>query len=202
MARILDLYDRPPGDGRVICVDEFGPLNLQPPGRAGAGSPPGARDGYGPRSPAPTAYGTCSPRWTWPRARCSTGSATANAGRSSSDSSNRSGTSFPAGKLYIVCDNFSPHKKTQVTDWCQANDVELAFTPEQRLLAELDRMRVHRAALLHPRRQRLPQPRRPRGRDRQLHPLAQQARPTQATLRNRLQDPPTRLPTQRCLTRH
>ena len=34
MARILDLYDRPPADGRVICVDEFGPLNLQPrPGR-------------------------------------------------------------------------------------------------------------------------------------------------------------------------
>jgi hypothetical protein len=29
MARILDLYD-PPADGRVICVDEFGPLNLQP----------------------------------------------------------------------------------------------------------------------------------------------------------------------------
>ncbi|MBM7790047.1 hypothetical protein [Tenggerimyces flavus] len=37
MARILDLYDHPPADrfdGRVICVDEFGPLNLQPrPGR-------------------------------------------------------------------------------------------------------------------------------------------------------------------------
>jgi len=34
MARILELYDHPPADGRVICVDEFGPLNLQPrPGR-------------------------------------------------------------------------------------------------------------------------------------------------------------------------
>ncbi|WP_345341477.1 hypothetical protein [Rhodococcus olei] len=30
MQAILDLYDRPPADGRVICVDEFGPLNLQP----------------------------------------------------------------------------------------------------------------------------------------------------------------------------
>ncbi|GAA0263589.1 hypothetical protein GCM10010492_75800 [Saccharothrix mutabilis subsp. mutabilis] len=30
MHRILDLYDHPPGDGRVICVDEFGPLNLTP----------------------------------------------------------------------------------------------------------------------------------------------------------------------------
>jgi transposase len=34
--RILNLYDHPPADGRVICVDEFGPLNLQPrPGRGG-----------------------------------------------------------------------------------------------------------------------------------------------------------------------
>ncbi|WP_390829689.1 transposase [Lentzea alba] len=30
MQRILDLYDHPPADGRVICVDEFGPLNLLP----------------------------------------------------------------------------------------------------------------------------------------------------------------------------
>ncbi|SES36040.1 DDE superfamily endonuclease [Lentzea xinjiangensis] len=30
MQRILDLYDHPPADGRAICVDEFGPLNLLP----------------------------------------------------------------------------------------------------------------------------------------------------------------------------
>jgi transposase len=30
MQRILDLYDQPLTDGRVVCVDEFGPLNLQP----------------------------------------------------------------------------------------------------------------------------------------------------------------------------
>lgn len=30
MTRILDLYDHPPSDGRVLCVDEFGPLNLLP----------------------------------------------------------------------------------------------------------------------------------------------------------------------------
>ncbi|WP_416902712.1 hypothetical protein [Micromonospora echinospora] len=34
MRRILHLYDHPPADGRVLCVNEFGPLNLQPrPGR-------------------------------------------------------------------------------------------------------------------------------------------------------------------------
>jgi hypothetical protein len=32
--------------------------------------------------------------------------------------------------------------------------------------------------------------------------LTYEARPAQATFRHRLQDPPTRLPTQRCLTRH
>jgi transposase len=30
MHRVLALYDTPPADGRVICVDEFGPLNLTP----------------------------------------------------------------------------------------------------------------------------------------------------------------------------
>lgn len=34
MNRVLDLYDHPPTQGRVVCVDEFGPLNLVPrPGR-------------------------------------------------------------------------------------------------------------------------------------------------------------------------
>src|SRR3990172_7408983 len=28
--RILDLYAHPPKDARVLCLDEFGPLNLQP----------------------------------------------------------------------------------------------------------------------------------------------------------------------------
>jgi hypothetical protein len=31
---MLNLYDHPPADGRVICVDQSGPLNPQPrPGR-------------------------------------------------------------------------------------------------------------------------------------------------------------------------
>jgi hypothetical protein len=39
MRRVLDLYDHPPADGKVICADEFGPLNLQP--RPGRGWRPG-----------------------------------------------------------------------------------------------------------------------------------------------------------------
>jgi hypothetical protein len=30
MHRVLDPYDHSPADGRVICVDGFGPLNPQP----------------------------------------------------------------------------------------------------------------------------------------------------------------------------
>ena len=36
---------------------------------------------------------------------------------------------FPAGKLYVVCDNYGPHRKAEVVDWCRDNDVELVFTP-------------------------------------------------------------------------
>ena len=28
-----------------------------------------------------------------------------------------------------MCDNFSPHTKQQVIDWCADHDVELVFTP-------------------------------------------------------------------------
>jgi hypothetical protein len=38
-------------------------------------------------------------------------------------------TRFPTGKLHVVCDNYSPHKKAEVVDWCRTNLVELAFTP-------------------------------------------------------------------------
>ena len=51
MARVLDLYDNPPADGRVVCVDEFGPLNLQP--RAGRG--------WFPRAPPESVAGHLQP---------------------------------------------------------------------------------------------------------------------------------------------
>ena len=44
MRRVLDLYDSPPNDGRVVCVDEFGPLNLQP--RKGKAWRPRRRERY------------------------------------------------------------------------------------------------------------------------------------------------------------
>ncbi|HEY0692863.1 MAG TPA: IS630 family transposase [Kribbella sp.] len=128
MARVLDLYDRPPADGRVICADEFGPLNLQPrPGRGWfpTGSPVRLRATFNRTGGVRHMFAALDlatgqmfyrfrDRKRWQeflgflkqlRAR------------------------FPAGKLYVVCDNFSPHRKAEVTAWCQTNDVELVFTP-------------------------------------------------------------------------
>jgi transposase len=128
LARILELYDHPPADGRVVCVDEFGPLNLQPrPGRGWfpRGRPPRQRATYhrvgGVRhmfAALDLASGQMFYRFRdrkrWQeflgflrqlRAR------------------------FPAGRLYVVCDNFSPHRKAEVAAWCAVHDVELVFTP-------------------------------------------------------------------------
>ncbi|MCW2917638.1 MAG: hypothetical protein JWN52_5706, partial [Actinomycetia bacterium] len=36
---------------------------------------------------------------------------------------------WPDDRLYVVLDNFSPHKHAQVRAWAAANDVDLVFTP-------------------------------------------------------------------------
>ncbi|MFC0629379.1 transposase [Kribbella deserti] len=100
MVRILDLYDHPPADGRVICADEFGPLNLQPrPGRGGQ------------------MFYRFRNRKRW---------------REFLGFLKQLRDSFPAGKLYVVCDNYEPHKKADVIEWCRPNGVELVFTPATR----------------------------------------------------------------------
>lgn len=78
--------------------------------------------------------------------------------------------------------------------------IELVLQAQQRLPAELDRLGVHGAAPFHPALQWLPLPRRAGDRDRRLPAPAQPALPSQAAFRCRLQDPPARLPTQRCVT--
>ena len=133
MARILELYDQAadgsvPGGGRVICVDEFGPLNLQPrPGHGWfpRGAPARQRATYHRYGGVRHMFGALDlasgqlfyrlrDRKRWQeflgflrqlRAR------------------------FPTGPLHVVCDNFSPHRKAEVLTWCDANDVELVFTP-------------------------------------------------------------------------
>ena len=144
--RVLELYEiadgkRAPGPEdpeAIFCLDEFGPLNLQPhPGRqwacrGGRGTRPGAVAGR--PSPAPTACAISSPP-TICAATGSTATSSAASGAASSSSSCRYVRSFyPAEvRIAIVLDNFSPHlstkNDTRVGDWAAANNIELAYVP-------------------------------------------------------------------------
>jgi len=126
---IRRLYKHPPKDGRVICVDEFGPLNLQP--RHGICC---ARDGKVTRQRATynrhlgvrhflayydlktnRLYGYVSRHkktadflrfLKWVRRR------------------------YPPGqRLYIVLDNYGTHLSSVVTGWAANHNVRLYFTP-------------------------------------------------------------------------
>jgi len=149
-ARIEHLYaiadrDVAPGPGDpqvVICVDEFGPLGLQPrPGRQWAAiSGKGKEPGRAPRRRLRATYtrtqgvrhlfaaydlgedklyGHIKPRKT--RARFL-------------EFCRYLRTLYPSDvKIAIICDNFSPHlttrKDKRVGQWATANNVEIAYTP-------------------------------------------------------------------------
>ncbi|WP_247663179.1 transposase [Micromonospora sp. U21] len=36
---------------------------------------------------------------------------------------------WPGEHLYLICDNFSPHKHPEVQAWCATNQVDLVFLP-------------------------------------------------------------------------
>jgi len=128
MRRVLDLYDRPPADGRVICADEFGPLNLQPRrGRAWrpAGHPARLRATYdragGVRHMLAVLDLAAGKMIYRIRAR----------------KRRREFLSFlklvrrrrPGQKLYLIAGNFSPHKHPEVTGRAAGSGVELVFLP-------------------------------------------------------------------------
>lgn len=125
--RILELYDAAPEDGRVICVDEFGPLNLQPrPGRGWGrkGHPSRLRATYNRLMGVRHLFGALD---------LATGQILYRI------RSRKRWQEFLAflkmlrarytERLYIVVDNFSPHLKHEVATWAAANNVELVFTP-------------------------------------------------------------------------
>jgi transposase len=126
--RILDLYDHRPTDGRVICVDEFGPLNLQPrPGRGWfpIGHPTRLRATYtrtggvrhmlaGLDLSSGQMFYRFRNRKRWPQFL---------------DFCKQLRERFPAGKLYLICDNYGPHTKSEVTSWCANHGIELVYTP-------------------------------------------------------------------------
>jgi transposase len=114
MARILDLYDHPPADGRVVCVDEFGPLNLQP--RPGRGWFPTGR----PVRLRATFTRTAGVRHMFAALDLATGQMFYRFRDRKRWTEflaflKQLRARFPAGKLYIVCDNYSPHTKAEVT---------------------------------------------------------------------------------------
>ncbi|MFB9964023.1 IS630 family transposase [Sinosporangium siamense] len=128
MRRVLKLYDTPPADGRVVCVDEFGPLNLQPrPGRTWrpTGRPIRLRATY--NRPA--------------RVRHMLAALDLSSGklvyRIRARKRWREFLSFlkvlrsrwPTGRLYLIMDNFSPHRHAEVRSWAAGSGVELVFTP-------------------------------------------------------------------------
>jgi transposase len=128
MTQVLALYDDPPRDGRVVCVDEFGPLNLMPrKGKAWrpAGHPQRLRATYNRYGGVMHLIGALDlatgkiyyrirKRKRW-----------------------REFLSFlkslrhrwPDERLYVVLDNYSPHKHPAVRAWAAANEVDLVFLP-------------------------------------------------------------------------
>jgi hypothetical protein len=128
MRRVLDLYDHPPADGRVVCVDEFGPLNLQP--RKGKVWRP-QRQSLRQRATYTRTSGVVHMLAALDLATGKLFYRIRDRKRFIEflDLLKALRARWPREKLYVVCDNFSPHRHAQVCDWCAANQVELVFLP-------------------------------------------------------------------------
>jgi transposase len=148
--RILELYEiadgkAEPGIGDptvVICMDEFGPLNLQPhPGKQWAPVAAGKGDPDVPRRRRMRATYTRpnGVRHLMAGYDLSTdrlyGHVVTKKGRTAFLAFVKYLRSLhpPEVRIAIVLDNFSPHLSTKkdprVGDWAEANNVELAYTP-------------------------------------------------------------------------
>ena len=129
--RIVELYDlAEQGEAVVICLDEFGPLNLQPQ--------PGGRS-WAPRAKPRRIRAT----YTRPHGiRHLISAYDVGADRLYGHIKKRKGrvefVEFcryirslypPEIRLHFVLDNFSAHLGEQVRAWATANNVELAYTP-------------------------------------------------------------------------
>ena len=148
--RVLELYaiadgTATPGPGDptvVICMDEFGPLNLQPhPGKQWAPVASGKGEQAAPRRRRRRAtytrpHGVRQLMAGLDLSRDKLyGHITRRKGRTQFLAFCRYLRSlYPPGvRIAIVCDNFSPHLSTRVdsrvADWAAANNVEIAYTP-------------------------------------------------------------------------
>lgn len=146
--QIQRLYAHRPRGGRRICVDEFGPLNLQPrPGRCFAGETKGVerhRATYSRRHgvrhflaaydlETDRLFGIFEASKTW-----------------------REFLKFlkwlrrryrPRETLHLVMDNYGPHLKAEVREWAKRHRVRFYSTPTN--ASWLNRIESHFAALKH-----------------------------------------------------
>ncbi|GAA1342275.1 hypothetical protein GCM10009660_29530 [Catellatospora bangladeshensis] len=128
MHRILDLYDHPPEAGRVICNDEFGPLDLQP--RKGkAWQPTGS-----PRRLRATHNRHHGVMHMLAALDLTTGKIhyrihRRKRHRELPELLTSPRTRWPGQRLHLVMDNFSPHRHPDVHARAAVNDVELVFLP-------------------------------------------------------------------------
>jgi transposase len=198
MRRVLDLYDHPPDDGRVVCVDDFGLLNLQP--RKGKAW----RSKRRPRRQRATYTRTSGVMHMLAALDLTTGKLfhrirDRKRGSSSSISSRRCAPAGPE-RSYTWSATTSPRTATPASvsgaprtrsSWCSC-------TP-------MDRGRTG-SGPSSPRCATSPRPPQSRGaerRHRRLRPPAQRPRPTQDQLRGQLTDPHLdKSPGRRCTTSH
>ena len=138
---IRRLYRRRPNGGRRLCIDEFGPLNLQPRhGQCWAG---------------PTGCNRLQPLW---RGGCALRLATRRDRRLYGQfTRHKTWVEFLAflkwvrrrypreQMLHIVLDNYGPHLKTEVRSWAATHNISFYFTPTQ--ASWLNRIECHFTAL-------------------------------------------------------
>jgi transposase len=129
--RIVELYALAEAEQAVvICLNEFGPLNLQPQ--------PGG-EGWAPRAKPKRIRATYKrPHGVRHLIAAYDVGADRLYGHIKRRKARAQFIEFcryirtlypPAIRLHFVLDNFSPHKGQQIRDWAAANNIELAYTP-------------------------------------------------------------------------
>jgi len=129
--RILELYAlAEQGKAVVICLDEFGPLNLQPQPGGKAWAPRAKPRRIRATYLRPHGVRHLLSAYDVSRDRLY-GHIKQRKGRSEFLEFCRYVRSlYPAEvRLHFVLDNFSPHKGETVRDWATENNIELAYTP-------------------------------------------------------------------------
>ena len=125
--RVLDLYANPPAGCRVLCLDEFGPLNLQP--RLGHGW---HRSSHPVRFRA-TYHRTAGVRHLLAAYDPATGRITGHIRSTKTWREVRELLRTLRARfsehLLVVLDNFSPHKKPELRTWAAEHDIELVYLP-------------------------------------------------------------------------